>query len=35
MHEKKRIALFGATGPTGRFIIEEALRRGYSLMPVS
>jgi len=26
-----RIALFGATGPTGRFVIEEALRRGHSL----
>jgi putative NADH-flavin reductase len=26
-----RIALFGATGPTGRFVIEEALRQGHSL----
>ncbi|MHA3082238.1 NAD(P)-dependent oxidoreductase [Acinetobacter sp. ANC 5383] len=25
------IALFGATGPTGRYIIEEALKQGYSL----
>ncbi|NUF11688.1 SDR family oxidoreductase [Acinetobacter oleivorans] len=25
------IALFGATGPTGRHIIEEALKQGYSL----
>ncbi|MFP3710027.1 hypothetical protein SB783_39135 [Paraburkholderia sp. SIMBA_009] len=27
----KTIALFGATGPTGRHIIEEALKRGYNL----
>ncbi|WP_042262089.1 NAD(P)-dependent oxidoreductase, partial [Paraburkholderia heleia] len=27
----KTIALFGATGPTGRHIIEEALTRGYNL----
>ena len=26
-----KIALFGGTGPTGRHIIEEALRQGYSL----
>jgi putative NADH-flavin reductase len=26
-----RIALFGATGPTGKFLIEEALRQGHSL----
>jgi putative NADH-flavin reductase len=26
-----KIALFGATGPTGRFVIEEALRQGHSL----
>ncbi|MGC4076401.1 MAG: SDR family oxidoreductase [Rubrivivax sp.] len=26
-----RIALFGATGATGKFLIEEALRRGHSL----
>lgn len=26
-----RIALFGATGPTGKFVIEEALRQGHSL----
>jgi len=26
-----RTALFGATGPTGKFVIEEALRRGHSL----
>ena len=26
-----RIALFGATGPTGRFLIEDALRQGHSL----
>ncbi|WP_175843676.1 NAD(P)-dependent oxidoreductase [Burkholderia contaminans] len=28
---KKAVALFGATGPTGRHIIEEALKRGYTL----
>ncbi|NUF23191.1 SDR family oxidoreductase [Acinetobacter oleivorans] len=27
----KTIALFGATGPTGKHIIEEALKQGYSL----
>ncbi|MFP3801823.1 SDR family oxidoreductase [Paraburkholderia sp. SIMBA_027] len=27
----KTIALFGATGPTGRHIIEEALKHGYNL----
>jgi putative NADH-flavin reductase len=26
-----RIALFGATGSTGKFLIEEALRKGHSL----
>lgn len=26
-----KIALFGATGPTGKYIIEEGLRRGYEL----
>lgn len=26
-----KISLFGATGPTGRHLIEEALRQGYSL----
>lgn len=26
-----KIALFGGTGPTGRHIIEEALRQGYTL----
>lgn len=26
-----KIALFGATGPTGRSVIEEALRQGHSL----
>ncbi|ABC93255.1 hypothetical conserved protein (plasmid) [Rhizobium etli CFN 42] len=26
-----KIALFGGTGPTGKHIIEEALRRGYAL----
>lgn len=26
-----KLALFGATGPTGKHIIEEALRQGYSL----
>ncbi|MCM2496179.1 NAD(P)H-binding protein [Burkholderia glumae] len=31
MAEKKTIALFGATGPTGRHIIEEALTQGYKL----
>lgn len=31
MAEKKTIALFGATGPTGRHIIEEALKHGYNL----
>jgi putative NADH-flavin reductase len=28
---QKIIALFGATGPTGKHIIEEALKRGYNL----
>ncbi|AKM45021.1 NmrA family protein [Burkholderia contaminans] len=28
---KKAVALFGATGPTGRHIIEEALKQGYTL----
>lgn len=31
MARKKTIALFGATGPTGRYIIEEASSRGYHL----
>ncbi|WP_198115118.1 NAD(P)-dependent oxidoreductase [Massilia rhizosphaerae] len=31
MAGKKTIALFGATGPTGRYIIEEALKQGYNL----
>lgn len=31
MTTKKTIALFGATGPTGKYIIEEALKRGYTL----
>ncbi|MCA8155493.1 NAD(P)-dependent oxidoreductase [Burkholderia contaminans] len=31
MAGKKTIALFGATGPTGRHIIEEALKQGYTL----
>ncbi|CAJ0778908.1 NAD(P)-dependent oxidoreductase [Ralstonia chuxiongensis] len=31
MAGKKTIALFGATGPTGAHVIEEALKRGYSL----
>lgn len=31
MAGKKTIALFGATGPTGRHIIEEALKQGYNL----
>ncbi len=31
MDGKGTIALFGATGPTGRYIIEEALRQGYKL----
>jgi putative NADH-flavin reductase len=31
MAQKKTIALFGATGPTGRHIIEEALKQGYNL----
>lgn len=31
MTGNKTIALFGATGPTGRHLIEEALKRGYSL----
>lgn len=31
MAGKKSIALFGATGPTGRHIIEEALKQGYKL----
>lgn len=26
-----KISLFGATGPTGKFLIEEALRQGYNL----
>ncbi|MBP2238862.1 putative NADH-flavin reductase [Sinorhizobium kostiense] len=26
-----KIALFGSTGPTGKYIIEEGLRRGYEL----
>ncbi len=26
-----KIALFGGTGPTGRHILEEALRQGYQL----
>lgn len=26
-----KLSLFGATGPTGKYIIEEALRQGYSL----
>lgn len=31
MAPQKTIALFGATGPTGKHIIEEALRQGYAL----
>jgi len=31
MTGRKTIALFGATGPTGRHLIEEALQRGYRL----
>lgn len=31
MAAKKTIALFGATGPTGRHLIEEALAQGYAL----
>lgn len=31
MATRKTIALFGATGPTGKHIIEVALRQGYSL----
>ncbi|MEX3927033.1 NAD(P)H-binding protein [Paraburkholderia sp. BR10936] len=31
MAGEKTIALFGATGPTGRHIIEEALKQGYNL----
>lgn len=31
MAGKKTIALFGATGPTGRHIIDEALKQGYNL----
>ncbi|MBB3005342.1 putative NADH-flavin reductase [Paraburkholderia tropica] len=31
MAGRKTIALFGATGPTGRHIIEEALKHGYNL----
>jgi len=31
MATQKTIALFGATGPTGKHIIEEALRQGYAL----
>lgn len=31
MTGNKTVALFGATGPTGRHLIEEALKRGYRL----
>lgn len=31
MAGKKTIALFGATGPTGMHIIDEALKQGYNL----
>ncbi|VVE49764.1 3-beta hydroxysteroid dehydrogenase [Pandoraea morbifera] len=31
MAREKNIALFGATGPTGKHIIEEALKQGYRL----
>jgi len=31
MAGRKTIALFGATGPTGRHVIEEALKEGYNL----
>ncbi|MBO9644138.1 MAG: SDR family oxidoreductase [Pseudacidovorax sp.] len=31
MAGKKTVALFGATGPTGRHLIEEALNQGYAL----
>ncbi|WP_071335825.1 SDR family oxidoreductase [Burkholderia contaminans] len=31
MAGKKNVALFGATGPTGTHIIEEALKQGYNL----
>lgn len=31
MAGKKNVALFGATGPTGTHIIEEALKQGYTL----
>lgn len=31
MATQKTIALFGATGPTGKHIIEEALKQGYAL----
>lgn len=31
MAGEKTIALFGATGPTGRYLIEEALKQGYKL----
>ncbi|WP_053845758.1 NAD(P)-dependent oxidoreductase [Paracidovorax avenae] len=31
MTGNKTVALFGATGPTGRQLIEEALKRGYRL----
>lgn len=31
MAGKKTIVLFGATGPTGKHIIEEALKHGYNL----
>lgn len=31
MAGKRTVALFGATGPTGRHIIEEALKQGYNL----
>ena len=31
MAGRKTVALFGATGPTGRHLIEEALKQGYAL----
>jgi putative NADH-flavin reductase len=31
MTPQKTIALFGGTGPTGKYIIEEALKQGYAL----
>lgn len=31
MAGKETIAIFGATGPSGRYIIEEALKAGYEL----